>query len=274
MDARCQGEVAQRPTPIGALQNHWPEYLMEAWGLGTFMVSACLVTALLEHPASPIHRALPDATLRRVLVGIAMGATAIAIVHSPWGRRSGAHINPSLTLAFLRLGKVAPWDAAFYVVAQVPGGAAGVALAALLLGPRIADPAVSYAVTVPGPAGVPAAFAAELAISFGLMLLVLVTSNDRHLARFTGIFCGLAVATYIAVEAPLSGMSMNPARTFGSAVVADTWTAFWLYLVAPPLGMLLAAELYRRRAGMARILCAKLSHQGHERCIFPCKWPA
>jgi aquaporin Z len=201
-----------------------------------------------------------------------MGATAIAIVYSPWGKQSGAHINPSLTLTFLRLGKVAPWDALFYVVAQCAGAAAGVALSALVLGPRLSHPAVSYVVTVPGPAGTVAAFLAELAISFGLMLLVLVTSNDARLSRLTGVFCGLAVAAYIVVEAPLSGMSMNPARTFGSAVVADTWTAFWLYLVAPPVGMLLAGELYLRRVGLHRVLCAKLNHHNTKRCIFRCAW--
>jgi aquaporin Z len=246
-----------------ALRRHWPEYLMEAWGLGTFMVSACLATALFEHPASPVHRALPDAILRRVLIGLAMGATAIGIVYSPWGKQSGAHINPSITLAFLRLGRIAPWDAAFYVAAQFAGAALGVALSMAVLGAAIADPTVAWAVTVPGSTGTTVAFLAELAISFGMMTLVLA-STSSSLASWTGVFCGIAVATYIAVEAPLSGMSMNPARTFGSAVVGDVWTAFWLYCAAPPLGMLLAAERHRRPAEPG---CAKLHHRNDRRCI-------
>jgi len=246
-----------------ALRRHWPEYLMEAWGLGTFMVSACLVTALLEHPASPVHRALPDPTLRRVLVGVAMGATAIGIVYSPWGKQSGAHINPSITLAFLRLGRISPWDAAFYVAAQFAGAALGVALSWAVLGAAIADPTVAWAVTVPGSPGTTVAFLAELAISFGMMALVLAATTSSW-APWTGVFCGPAVATYIAVEAPLSGMSMNPARTFGSALLGDVWTAFWLYCVAPPAGMLLAAEALRRRAEPG---CAKLHHQNDRRCI-------
>jgi aquaporin Z len=251
---------------IGALRAHWPEYLMEAWGLGTFMVSACLFTALLEHPASPVHPLVRDPALRRAIVGVAMGLTAIGIVYSPWGKQSGAHINPSMTLAWLRLGHVAPWDAAFYVTAQVLGAVSGVALSATLLGPAIAHPAVGYAVTVPGRNGVAVAFAAELAISFGLMTLVLVATRSRY-ARFTGLLCGVAVATYIAFEAPLSGMSMNPARTFGSAVVADVWTSFGLYLVAPPAGMLLAVEVHRRRAAAPDAGCAKLHHENPRRCI-------
>src|SRR5262245_48711351 len=122
---------------------------MEAWGLGTFMVAACLVTALLEHPASPAHARLADPAVRRALIGLAMGLTAIAIVYSPWGQRSGAHINPAMTLAFLRLGRIARADACGYVVAQFAGAALGVAAAAALLGDAIADPAVAWAVTVP-----------------------------------------------------------------------------------------------------------------------------
>jgi aquaporin Z len=249
-----------------ALRRHWPEYLMEAWGLGTFMLSACLVTALLEHPASAAHRALADPAARRALVGVAMGATAIGIVYSPWGKQSGAHLNPSMTLAFLRLGRIAPWDACFYVVAQFGGAALGVLVAALLLGTAIADPAVAYAVTVPGDAGVATALAAEVAISFGMMTLVLASTSSRF-AAMTGVFCGLAVAAYIAFEAPLSGMSMNPARTFGSAVVAHVWTAFWLYCVAGPAGMLLAVETFVRRHGDVARPCAKLHHANSRRCI-------
>jgi aquaporin Z len=249
-----------------ALRRHWPEYLIEAWGLGVFMVSACLVTALLEHPASAVHRLVDDAALRRALVGVAMGATAVGIVYSPWGKQSGAHLNPSMTLAFLRLGRIAPWDACFYVLAHFAGAVLGVALAATVLGAAIADPSVAYAVTVPGTAGIGGAFAAEVAMSFGLMTLVLATMKSRF-ASMTGVLCGIAIATYIALEAPLSGMSMNPARTFGSAVVAHVWTAFWLYCVAPPAGMLLAAETFVRHRRDGAPTCAKLHHANDRRCI-------
>ena len=255
---------------LATLQRHWPEYLMEAAELGLFMISACAFVVLLEYPASPVQQALPDPVVRRVLIGVAMGLTAISIIYSPLGQRSGAHFNPSVTLTFFRLGKVEPWDAFFYVIAQFVGGVTGVFLAALVLGELVADPSVQYAVTVPGMSGAGIAFLAELVISFVLMSMVLRVSNTPRLARFTGLFAGAMVATYISLEAPYSGMSMNPARTFASAVPAQIWTALWIYFTAPPLGMLLAAELYLRQHGVHQVFCAKLHHHNDKRCIFRC----
>ncbi|HNF88252.1 MAG TPA: aquaporin, partial [Thiobacillaceae bacterium] len=136
--------------------------------------------------------------------------------------------------------------------------------------PVVADPSVNYVVTVPGGSGRGVAFVAEAAMSFVLMLTVLTVSNRRHLNRYTALFAGSLVALFITLEAPLSGMSMNPARTLGSAWPAQVWTALWLYLTAPPLGMLLAAELYVRRRGVQAVLCAKLHHDNPHRCIFRC----
>jgi aquaporin Z len=204
-----------------ALKRHWPEYLMEAAELGLFMISACLFTVLLEHPASPVQQAIPSPLIRRVLIGIAMGLTAICLIYSPWGKQSGAHFNPAVTLTFLRLGKIGRWDAAFYVLAQFVGGVAGVLIAASVLGNLVTDPAVNYAVTAPGPAGLGVAFAAEFAISCLLMTMVLKVSNTERIARWTGAFSGLMVAAYISLEAPLSGMSNNPARSLGSALPAQ-----------------------------------------------------
>jgi len=155
------------------LKRHWPEYLMEAAGLGIFMISACVFVVIVEHPASPVRQAISDPPLRRMLIGLAMGLTAIGIIYSPWGKQSGAHINPSVTLSFLRLGKVKVWDALFYTIAQFAGAIAGVLAAGMALGASIAHPSVNYATTVPGSSGLGVAFLAELVISFGLMLVVL-----------------------------------------------------------------------------------------------------
>ncbi|MGA7937421.1 MAG: aquaporin [Kovacikia sp.] len=255
---------------MNALRRHYPEYLMEAAGLGMFMISACVVTALLEHPASPIHQAIADPLLRRFVIGIGMGLTAIALIYSPWGKQSGAHLNPVVTLTFFRLGKVKPIDALFYIAAQFIGGFLGVLLAARILGDAIAHPTVSYVVTVPGAGGSGIALLSEVIISFGMMMMILIVSNTPQLARLTGIFAGILIATYITVEAPLSGMSMNPARTLASAIPAHNWTALWVYFIAPLLGMLSASEVYVRLKGRRAVRCAKLHHHNNKRCIFRC----
>lgn len=265
---RLQAVAGRQSGSAVAMDDHRPEYLMEAALLGLFMISACVFTVLLELPASPVRQALPDAGVRRLLTGLAMGATAIALIYSPWGKQSGAHFNPATTLTFWWLGKVARRDAVWYVAAQFAGGTAGVLLARAALGSRLADPATHFAVTRPGPQGVAAAFAAEVVISFVLMSVILKISNHPRLARYTGVFAGILVACYITFESPLSGMSMNPARTFASAVVAGDWMALWVYFLAPPLGMLAAAALYVGRRGRGAVACAKLHHQNDKRCIF------
>jgi len=203
-----------------------------------------------------------------------MGLTAVGIISSPWGQRSGAHMNPALTLTFLSLGKIAPWDALFYVVAQFAGGLAGVVLSGRIIGPPLAHASVKYVVTVPGPHGPWAAFGAEFAISFLLVAIVLNVSNSRRTSRFTPWVAGFLVASFISMEAPLSGMSMNPARTAGSALPAGVWTAIWVYFLAPPIAMLSAGQLYRRFRGAHRVFCAKYHHHNDKRCIFRCNYGA
>jgi aquaporin Z len=250
-----------------ALRTHWPEYLIEGWALGTFMVAAGIVATVLGAPASPLHRALPDPTWRNAVSGLAMGVTAVALIHSGWGKRSGAHMNPAVTLTFLRLGKIRPWDALFFVLAQLLGGTAGVLLVAAFAGHAFSDPPVSYAATLPGPAGPTVAFVAEFAISAVLMLTVLSLSASRRLAPITGVTVGCLVAGYIAFESPLSGMSMNPARSIASAAPGMLWHHLWIYLSAPVLGMLSGAQLFLLVAGARRVLCAKLLHPLSIPCI-------
>jgi len=252
-----------------ALARHWPEYLAEAAGLGLFMVSACAFAILLFHPTSPVAFLAGGRLVRRALMGLAMALTAIGLIYSPWGKRSGAHFNPAVTVTFWRLGKVEAWDALFYVGAQFAGGLSGVLVVHAVARSLVADPSVHYVVTVPGTLGVGVAFAAELAMAFGLMLVVLTVSNTGRFAPLTGLFAGALVAVYITIEAPLSGMSMNPARTFASALPADTWRAFWVYVTAPVAGMLLASEVYVHGA-RRRVVCAKLQHGGDHPCIFRC----
>lgn len=234
------------------LSAHWPFYLAEAGGLAAFMLAAGLLTIAFEHPASPLHAAGPG-EVRRGLLGLCMAAVTALILYAPPVRRSGGHINPAVTWAFLRLGAISREDAVAYMAAQFAGSLIAPLALLAVFGTAFAHEAVDYSRTRPGEAGVWAAFWAEFAISFVLMGVVLIFVHSARLKPFTGLAAGALIGLYIAFESPLSGMSLNPARSFGSAVVAGKFDGLWLYFVAPPAAMLAAAELFalaRRRGWM------------------------
>jgi aquaporin Z len=227
-------------------------YWQEAAGLGIFMLAACLGSVILEAPGSALHQALADAFVRRSLMGLLMGLTACCLIYSPMGKNSGAHYNPAVTLSFLRLRKIRVSDACAYIVFQCLGGLAGVYGAWALAGPRLALPQVHFIVTgpAPGPHGVAIAFAAELGMTFTLMSAILFSLQQPHLRRYTGLIAACILALEVAFFSPLSGTSLNPARSLASAVPAGDYGAWWVYLIAPLLGMLSAAEIsFRFSAG-------------------------
>lgn len=261
----------RRPDPMTAIDSvrtHWPEYLMESGELALYMFLTCVFATLLRDPASPIHQLISSPILRRAVMGVAIGTTVVTIVTTPWGKQSGGHFNPAMTAAFYRLGKVAFWDAVFYAIAQFTGATAGVAVATFVLRGGPQSNAIRSAVTIPGVYGNAGAIIAEVTISFILMITVLVMSNHVTLARYTPYFVGMLYAIFITFETPFSGMSMNPARSFGSAFHAAYWRAIWIYFVAPTAGMLAAAEVFLHVRGGTALYCAKLHHANGKRCIF------
>ena len=260
------GFVRTRESFLRTLADHWPEYVIEAVGLAWVMLAAGVIASLLWYGRSPLHSVIATDPLRRAVMGIGMASAVAAFVYSPFGKRSGAHINPAITLAFLYLRKISAEDAFFYVAAQFIGGALGVALFAALAGPWASDPAVNYIVTAPGEAGIVAAFVAELVTTFAMMLLVLVATNDRRLHRFTGILVSVLLAALIAFESPVSGTSLNPARSFGSALVARHFTAIWIYFTAPPLGAWLAALPTRRAQAFRSSAQSSITRRRRPRC--------
>ena len=230
---------------LDSLKRHWPHYFAEAAGLAFFMIVASLVTTLLRSPISPIAGAIKDPFWQLVALGFPMGLVIMAIVYSPWGKKSGAHINPAVTLAFWRLGKIKTPDALFYVLFQFLGGALAVQIMGLILGESYRQP-INHVVTQPGPSGPIAAFVAEFAISWALMLVLLLLINSQKGKKFAGIVAGVLIALYLMFEEPYSGMSLNPARSFASAFAARDWAHLWIYFTAPPLAMWLACEVFQR----------------------------
>jgi aquaporin Z len=265
-------ELSPSATLAEAVALHWREYLFEGLELGAFMFAACAFGTLLFYAGSPVVLSLPSAAVRLVLMGVAMGGTAMAIILSPMGRRSGAHFNPAVSFTFFCLGKMHRWDACLYIASQFAGGVLGVFVARVLIGPQLAAPSVRYVVTVPGRYGVPLAFLAEFFMGLLTMTVVLQSANHPRLSRITWLLVGLLVATYVVAFSAVSGFSLNPARTICSALFAGVWTAMWLYFTASLLGMLVAASLYVLTSGADSVLCAKIYHDLHSPCPFRCRF--
>ena len=250
------------------MREHLPEYACELVGTAFMMAFGIGAVTLLWGAGSPVPP-IPIERLRLLVTGTLFAGGATMVVYSPLGQRRGAHINPAVTLAFWRLGKIPTRDALAYVVAQTLGAIAGVAMVAAL-GGEIAR-SVQLGATLPGPGIHPlAAFAAEVAITFLLVFLIVVLVNKPKLAARTGLIAGSLVACLVAIEAPISGTSLNPARSAAPALLFPVYDHQWIYLLAPPLGAALAISAFRGRWGSRRsTVCAKLYHTEKYPCIFP-----
>lgn len=221
-----------------------PAYLVEAWGLGVFMISACLFTIMLEHPLMPLNQLLHDAWQRRIIMGIAMGFTGFLILASRWGKISGAHINPAVTLTMLRLGRISKLDACMYIPFQILGGLAGVWISSLFTGNLLSNTHVDYAVTIPGIYGIKGALLGESCISVIIMTMVLIFSSIKRLSSYIPAVAGILIGLYVILESPFSGFGMNPARTLASAIPSGNWNGWWIYMTVPVVSMLAVAEVF------------------------------
>lgn len=269
-----------RPYPVMALAPsaslaeavtaHWRFYLMEAAELGALMLSTCCCGALLYSVDSPLLYLDLSRALRSIVMGIAIATTTFLIIRSPFGRRSGAHFNPAITLTYFCLGRVHRWDAVSYVTAQFAGGAVGVLIAREILRMSLSAPPVSYVVTVPGSHGIPAAFVGEYLLSGLLMGIVLYASNHRLFVRFTPFLVASLTIFFYTLSSSISGFSVNPARSFSSALFAWVWYGIWIYFLAPCFGMLTSAAIYSRAIGADRVYCAKVFHDMRSPCPFRC----
>ncbi len=218
---------------------------MEALGLGNFMVSACFFTALFEHPDASLHHAIPNANIRLLLIALAMSGTALFIFYSPYTSPSGSYINPAVTLVHLHLKKINSIDAFFYILFQLIGGTAAVYLMAYLMGHWLTDSPINYVVTVPGKdvTNTKAALV-EFFTAFLMITMVLQTASHVRLQKYTRLFAGMLVFFYVLLAGPVSGFGMNPARSFASALPANIWTSFWIYILCPIIGMHCASQLF------------------------------
>jgi aquaporin Z len=235
-----------------SFKKNWIHYLQEAFGLAIFMISACFFSALFGGNDSSFHFNFSNEILGNAVNGILMGSTALFIFYAPFTAPSGSHINPAVTITFLRLNKIGGYDAFFYIIFQFAGGTLAVYIMAALLGSVLTDAPVHYAVTMPGKFGTTAAAITEYIIALIMMAMVLFTSEHRIFKKYTRIIAGFFVCLNVIFAGPVSGFGMNPARSFASAFPAHIYTAFWIYMFVPFAGMLSAAEVFlfveRKRA--------------------------
>ena len=220
---------------------------MEAVGLAGFVMGAALLTIFLEHPAlGVVNGPLKDhPLLRRLPLGVVMGLY-VTIITELFGKKSGAFINPAITSGYLRLGRIRPTDAFFYMVAQFVGAIVAAQLVKYITHGLFAHPLIDFGVTKPKPQyGNGVAFTAELAISYFTMILMLYFGSSKRLEKYAAPMSGLLLGMYLIFETPFSGMSMNPARSFAGAFTANEWGQLWIYFTAPFLGMLSATETFR-----------------------------
>ncbi len=240
-------------------------YLAEFLGTAILLVVGLSAVSVDFGAGSPIASAVPDPVLRRFITGTIFASGGAIVVYSMLGRISGGHLNPAVTVAFLRLGKIKPRLALGYVVAQTAGALVG-ALAVRLLWGALAG-SVADGATVPGPQGPLVAVAAEALMTFALVSLVLQFMRRPGFAPYTPVAIAVLIAALVTIEAPISGTSLNPARSIGPALVAGVFTDIWVYLVGPIAGAL-AAVLAADRVDAAFVPCAKLFHTDEFVCHF------
>jgi aquaporin Z len=199
---------------------------------------------------------------RRLLNGFLFGSVGAAIAYSPIGKMSGAHINPAMTFAFWLEGKLRWRDASFYVFAQLIG--AGFGATALLLWGSVGA-SNEWGASLPNkfvPDWLP--IVGEMVCTFLLVLLIFVFSAHKITQPFTPLVNPPLFAVLTWLEAPLSGASANPARSFGPELIAWLWQGWWVYWIGPCLGAALAVAVLRIDLFRGhRPFEARLCHFGH-----------
>lgn len=248
---------------------HWPEYGSELLGTAFLVFIALSAVTFNLGPSSPLAVVLPSSSARRLIAGLVLAASGPLVAISPFGKLSGGHLNPALSLAFWLQGKMHQHDLVGYLASQFLGAALGAGVVVLVWREWAAR--VQNGVTAPG-MGYPlwSVFLLEIGLTCLLVLTIFLFLSSHRLMHWTPLITWLLMALLYWLAAPISGSSLNPARSFGPALVSWFWRDQWVYFVASPLGALLAVVLFRSLnwVGIHDVLTAKLFHAPHYRCIF------
>lgn len=247
---------------------HWPEYGAELLGTA-FLLFVGVSAVIFDFDKSfPLAHLLPNKSIRLLITGLLFSGSGSLVAISPLGKLSGGHINPAVTLAYWVQGKLHHFDLGGYILGQLLGATIGIVLVVLVWRGHAAS--VNDGATVPG-AGYPLwiVFLAETSLTFLLILSIFLFTSSHRLMHWTPLMVWLLIGVMVCLEAPISGTSLNPARSFGPALVSWFWYDHWLYWVAPSLGALLAVAAFRLlMVGERDVLTAKLFHVPHYRSVF------
>ncbi|MFO1429943.1 MAG: aquaporin [Candidatus Competibacteraceae bacterium] len=239
----------------------WWLFVAELIGTALLVLVGLSLVILMFGAGSPIAQALPSEGQRRLITGFLFGTTGALIALSAVGKASGAHINPAVTLGFWLFRKLDVKTGLVYVVAQLAGAAVG-ALPLLAWGSM--GRSVAFGATLPGEGyTTQAVVLGEVITTFTMISLLAVFLGFRRLRPFTPAIFPFLYALMVYWEAPLSGTSTNPARSFGPALVSGQWEGGWIYWVGPVIGSVAACLVCSFLA--KRITVAKLYYFDSDR---------
>jgi aquaporin Z len=251
-------DVSSRPQPkVGGW--HPIEWACEFIGTGFQLFIGFGVVALLEAPSSELRHDIAPGWIRLLIIGGSFGVLAAIVATSPVGRRSGAHLNPAVTIGFWARGHTHPHDVAGYIAGQTLGAIAAAAGFQACWRHWAAE--VGHARTAPSAATTPwTALVIETGLTAALVFTIFAMVSSARSARYTPLVITPVLAVLIRLGAPYTGASMNPARTFGPDLVAVDYRALWIYLIGPPLGAVLASLAFTVLLKERTTLTAKLFH--------------
>jgi aquaporin Z len=234
----------------------WRLFASELAGTALLVLGGLSVVIVMFGDGSPMVRLLPNEVVRTVVTSFLFGTIGSTIAVSRIGKESGAHINPAVTFGFWLMRKLDARAAAGYTIAQLLGACVG---AVPLLAWGSMGRSVSFGATIPGPGYSQAVVViGEVVTTFGLVATLCVFLGFRRLRRYTPFVIPFLYAAMVPLEAPISGTSTNPARSFGPALISGRWDGWWIYWIGPALGTMAAILVCGSFA--RRIEVAKLYH--------------
>ena len=249
-------------------QLNWPEYFAELFGTAFLIFIGLSAVTFDLGKGLPMENLIPNKSFRLLITGLLFAGSGSLVAISPLGKLSGAHINPAVSLAFWAKGKMELYDLGGYIIGQFVGAFIGAALLVLVWGDYAAS--VNNGMTLPGKGySLWDVFLVEMGMTFLFVFSIFIFVSSHRLMHWTPLMTWLLIAVMVWWGAPISGTSINPARSIGPALVSWSWQAQWLYCIAPPLGAMQAVMVYRfLNMNKCKILTGKLFHVPHYRCIF------